>query len=259
MNLDSALICVNNGGPQSLVRLEHVPRLDVETHLSVEALQALASWQARPGEVMTLVDPEATAYRARIISLEPEKPCCLPFERLPAPVESPLAIEVYQSLPERERFELILQKLTELGVARIMPMETERSATLEERDSGQKKSHRWPDLIRRASRQCRRAMLPQLMPVDSLTGALRASASAELKLMLYEGAATWTLTEGFGSFKPRSVALMIGPEGGFSPEEVEKAQNQGFLPVSLGPRLLRTETAAIVAAALVQSYLGDLG
>ena len=102
-------------------------------------------------------------------------------------------------------------------------------------------------------------MLPQLMPVDSLSGALRSAASAELKLMLYEGAATWTLTEGFGSFKPRSVALMIGPEGGFSPEEVEKAQNEGFLPVSLGPRLLRTETAAIVAAALVQSYLGDLG
>lgn len=258
MNLASALSCVNNGGPDSLARLDHVPQLDVETHLSADALQALAIWQARPGEVMTLVDPEATAYRARIISLDAEKPRCIPFERLPASAESPLAIEVYQALPERERFELILQKLTELGVARIMPIETERSSTLEERDSGQKKSHRWPDLIRRAARQCRRAMLPQLMSIASFSGALRAAASAELKLMLYEGAAAWTLTEGFGSFKPRSVALMIGPEGGFSPEEVEEAQSAGFLPVSLGPRLLRTETAAIVAAALVQSYLGDL-
>ena len=259
MNLDSAHSCVNNGGPESLARLDHVPQLDAETHLSVDALQALAIWQTRPGDVMTLVDPEATAYRARIISLDAENPCCIPFQRLSASAESPLAIEVYQALPERERFELILQKLTELGVARIMPMQTAHSATLEQRDSGQKKSHRWPDLIRKASRQCRRAMLPQLMAVASLTGALRAAAAAELKLMLYEGAVGWTLTEGFGSFKPRSVALMIGPEGGFSPAEVEEAQNAGFLPVSLGPRILRTETAAIVAAALVQSYLGDLG
>jgi len=241
-----------------LVRLDHVPRLEVETHLSADALKALTIWQARPGEVMTLVDPEATAYRARIISMDPENSCCIPFERLSVPVESPLTIEVYQSLPERERFELILQKLTELGVARIMPMETERSSTLAERDSRQKKSHRWPDLVRRASRQCRRAMLPQLMPVDSLTGALRAAASAELKLLLYEGTSTWTLTEGFGSFRPSSVALMIGPEGGFTPEEVGKAQGEGFLAVTLGPRILRTETAAIVSVALVQSYLGDL-
>ena len=258
MSLDSTLSCVNQGGPESLVRLDHVPQLDKETRLSAEALQALAIWQARPGEVMTLVDPETTAYRARIVSLDAAKSCCIPFERLTAPVESLLDIQVYQALPEKERFELVLEKLTELGVARVVPMETVHSSTLAERDSGQKKSHRWPDLIRRAARQCRRAMLPQLMSVHPLSDALRAAASAELKLMLYEGYAAWTLTEGFGSFKPRSVALMIGPEGGFSPEEVEEAQNAGFLPVNLGPRILRTETAAIVAAALVQSYLGDL-
>ncbi len=258
MSLDSTLSCVNAGGPESMVRFDHVPQLDKETRLSAEALHALSIWQARPGEVMTLVDPEATAYRARIISLDPEQPCCMPFARLSHPVESPLTIEVYQSLPERERFELVLQKLTELGVARIVPMESEHSSTLEERDAGQKKSHRWPDLISKASRQCRRAMLPQLMSVHSFAEALLAAESAELKLMLYEGAATWTLTEGFGSFRPRSVALMIGPEGGFCREEVERAQAVGFLPVSLGPRILRTETAAIVASAIVQSYLGDL-
>ena len=102
-------------------------------------------------------------------------------------------------------------------------------------------------------------MLPQLTGVSAFSEALNAAAAAELKLMLYEGAAAWSLTEGFGSYKPRSVALMIGPEGGFSAREVQAAQAVGFLPVSLGPRILRTETAAIVAAALVQSYLGDLG
>ena len=252
MNTDSIPACVNQGGPKSIVRLGRVPQLDQDAPLAEDALAALSRWQARPGEVMTLVDPEATSYRARLLSLEPGQACCIPFERLATPAESHLQIEVYQALPERERFELILQKLTELGVARIVPMETEHSSTLVARDAAQKKSHRWPDLIRRASRQCRRAMLPQLTEVCAFSAALHAAAAAELKLMLHAGAAGWSL-------RPNSVALLIGPEGGFSATEVAAAQNVGFLPISLGPRILRTETAAIVAAALVQSYLGDLG
>jgi 16S rRNA (uracil1498-N3)-methyltransferase len=251
--------CVNNGGPVSLIRLDRVPQLDVETSLSAAALAALSSWQARPGEVLTVIDPEATAYRARIISLVPEQACCVPFQRLAKPVESSLRIEVYQSLPDKERFELVLQKLTELGVARIVPMESQHSATLEERDAQQKKSHRWPEVVNKASRQCRRAMLPELLSVHSFTEALARAVSVELKLMLYEGDVAWSFTEGIGSFRPQSVALLIGPEGGFSADEVAQAQADGFLPVSLGPRILRTETAAIVAAALAQSYLGDLG
>jgi 16S rRNA (uracil1498-N3)-methyltransferase len=239
------LSCVNNGGPGSLIRLDHVPRLDVETAMSAEALAALSLWQARPGEVLTVIDPEATAYRARITCLDPEQSFCVPFE-------------VYQSLPDKERFELVLQKLTELGVARIVPLESQRSATLEERDAQQKKSHRWPDVISKASRQCRRAMLPELLSMHTFTEALARAASAELKLMLYEGGAAWSFTEGIGSFRPQSIALLIGPEGGFTQEEVQQAQAEGFLPVSLGPRILRTETASIVAVALAQSYLGDL-
>jgi len=249
---------VNNGGPASLVRLELVPQLEVEIPLPQTALFALACWQARPGEVLSVVDPDMTAYRARITRIDPAGAACVPFQRLPGPVESPLRIEVYQSLPDRERFELVLQKLTELGVARMVPLESGHSTTLEELDARQKKSHRWPEVISKASRQCRRAMLPELMPVHTFTEALDRAAPTELKLMLYEGDVLWSFTEGFGSFRPQSVALLVGPEGGFSSTEVEEAQARGFLPVSLGPRILRTETAAIVAAALLQSYLGDL-
>ena len=251
--------CVNNGGPASLVRLGIVPQLDEETCLSAEALTALSHWQARPGEVLTVIDSEATAYRARITSLDPEQATCVPFQRLAKTVESQLRIEVYQSLPDKERFELVLQKLTELGVARIVPLESQHSATLEERDSQQKNSHCWSEVINEASRQCRRAMLPELLSIHTFTEALVCAGSAELKLMLYEGDVAWSFTEGIGSFKPQSIALLIGPEGGFSQDEVEQAQAVGFLPVSLGPRILRTETAAVVATALAQSYLGDMG
>jgi 16S rRNA (uracil1498-N3)-methyltransferase len=256
--MDSNLSCVNNGGPPSLIKLVSVPQLESEVPLTAEALAALSLWQARPGEVMTVIDPDATAYRARITCLEPEQASCVPFKRLMTTVESPLRIEVYQSLPDRERFELVIQKLTELGVVRIVPLESRHSITLEERDARQKKSHRWSDVINKAARQCRRAMLPELMSVHTFADALVCATPAELKLMLYEGATSWTFTEGIGSFKPQSIALLVGPEGGFSQEEVEQAQAVGFLPVSLGPRILRTETAAIIAATLAQSYLGDL-
>ncbi len=250
--------CVNNGGSNSLIRLDHVPQLEVETFLSAEALVALSLWQARPGEVLTVIDPEATAYSARITGLDPAQARCIPFQRLAKPMESLLRIEVYQSFPEKERFERVLQKLTELGVARIVPLESHHSQTLEERDAQQKTSHRWPEVIVKASRQCRRAMLPELLPVHTFSEALACAASAELKLMLYEGDSSWSFTEGIGSFRPQSIALLIGPEGGFSVDDVAQAQEVGFLPVSLGPRILRTETAAMVAAALAQCYLGDL-
>jgi 16S rRNA (uracil1498-N3)-methyltransferase len=251
--------CINEGGLASLVRLAAVPELDTELILPSAAVEALRRWQARPGEIVTVVDPEQTCYRARLTSLETGRGRAIPFEKPLRPFESRVAIEVYQALPEKERFELILQKLTEIGVARIVPYVSGRSVTLEERDAGQRKSHRWPEVVRRAARQCRRAMLPELYPVVSRDEATWLASHAELKLILFEGDAPWTLKEALNGARPDRVALFVGPEGGFAPEEVEDARQLGFLPVTLGPRILRTETAAIVGAALLQYALGDLG
>lgn len=251
--------CVNKGGPQSVVRLDRVPRLESELSLPEGAAESLACWQARPGEIVTVVDPEQTCYRARLTSLQEGTVTVVPFARLSRPVESATAIELYQSLPEKERFELILQKVTELGVARIVPYTSERSTTLAERDAFQKKSHRWPDVLLRAARQCRRAMIPELSPVLDWDGATYEASRAGLKLMLFEGDAPWTLREALGGERPSRVALLVGPEGGFSDAEVDDARGMGFVPVSVGPRIMRTETAAIVATSLVQYELGDLG
>ena len=253
------LECVNEGGPGSLVRLTAVPQLETEIILESAAAEALRRWQARAGDIVTVIDPEQTCYRARLTSLEAGQGRAVPFEKSLRPLESRVEIEVYQALPEKERFELILQKLTEIGVARVVPYVSRRSVTLEERDAGQRKSHRWPEVILRAARQCRRAMLPELYPVVSWDAATCLASQADLKLMLFEGDAPWTLKEALNGTRPDRLALLIGPEGGFAPEEVEDARQMGFLPVSVGPRILRTETAAIVGAALLQYALGDLG
>ncbi|BCR04819.1 hypothetical protein DESUT3_18880 [Desulfuromonas versatilis] len=251
--------CVNGGGASSLVRLAAAPRLESEVPLPDSAIRALEAWGARPGEILTVCDPQQTFYRARLSSLEPGRASVVPFEVFARPPESALAIEVYQALPQKERFELILQKLTEVGVARIVPYRSSRSISLEERDCGQKKSHRWAEVVLRASRQCRRARLPELFPMLGWEEAISLAGQADLKLMLYEGDAPWTLSEALDRERPVRIALLVGPEGGFTPAEVEQAGHLGFLPVSLGSRILRTETAAIVGAALVQFSLGDLG
>ncbi len=250
--------CVNRGGPDSVIRIDAVRALEQAVPLTAAAVAALESWQARAGEIVTLVDGGQTCYRARIVELGPSGGVVVPFARLPQAAESPLAIEIYQALPEKERFELVLQKLTELGVSRIVPLTSQRSATLEERDAGQKKSHRWPDVVLRAAKQCRRAMVPELYPVLSWDEATYLAQHAELKLMLYEGEEHWTLREALGGLQPLRIALLVGPEGGFTAEEVADARRLGFLPVSLGPRILRTETAAIVGAAALQYAAGDL-
>lgn len=251
--------CVNGGGPGSLLQLPVVPVCEREIDLGPASLAVLHRWSARPGEILTATDPAGAVWRLRLTGLGATA-YGIPFVRLGRPAESPLAIDVYQAVPAKERFELVLQKLTELGVTRIVPVVTQRSTTPAQRDAGQPKSHRWPAVILRAAKQCRRARLPELYPATALAGALALAmaGTAELKLLLYEGEQTWTLTEAIGDLRPAHVALLVGPEGGFAAGEVAAARAAGFLPVSLGPRILRTETAAIAATALLQGLLGDL-
>jgi len=234
-----------------------MPVMATELDLGSASRDVLRHWAARAGDLLTAVDPEQSCWRLRLTSLA-DPPRGIPYARTARPMESRVVIEVYQALPEKERFELILQKLTELGAHRIVPVETARSTTLAAREAGQAKAHRWPEVIRRAARQCRRAMIPELYPVVPLAEALAIAGAAELRLMLYEGDEVWSLADALGQLSPQRVALLVGPEGGFAEAEVSAARAAGFLPVSLGPRLLRTETAALVGTALLQGLLGDL-
>ena len=251
--------CVNRGGRASIIRVSGTVELERELSLSLEGVTALACWEPRIGEVFTLVGDGPIFYRARLATLGSRQAVVVPFERFTLAPESPLEIVVYQALPEKERFELVLQKLTEVGVNRIVPYVSRRSVTLEERDAGQKKSHRWPDVLLRAAKQCRRGMIPALAPVLGWEEMLQEVAAADLRLMLYEGETYWSLKEAMDRQNPGRVALLVGPEGGFEADEAARAQAAGVLPVSLGGRILRTETAAILGAAMIQFALGDLG
>ncbi len=255
-----ARTCVNRGGPESLIRLPVVPRLEVEEVFRSPVPESLSRWHARPGEIFTVCDPQGDFYRGRLTLLTPSEAGLVVFAPLPFPPESPLHIDLFQALPQRERFELILEKATEIGVSRIVPFSSGHSITLDERDARQRKSHRWPELLVRAAKQCRRATIPELLPVLSWPEALAAAGESERVVVLAERELKRRFRD---AVRPASglhrVALWVGPEGGFSDGEEADMERAGFTAVSLGGRILRTETAAMVGAALVQHLLGDLG
>ncbi len=249
---------MNQGGPQSLICLSEIPALEYPQPLSQKALTALQCHQPRPGEIYTVMDPAGTGYRARLAGLSASQAVMIPFYTFSRPVESAVHLHVYQALPEKERFELILEKLTELGVHRIVPFESARSTTLSQREARQKKSHRWPHVVLRAVRQCRRAMIPELFPVmqwQQVPGLLSHSDRAVVLSEKENRQGFKTVLDGICS---GVVSLIVGPEGGLDRAEVDAVQQAGGYAVSLGSRILRTETAAVVGAALIQHEIGGL-
>lgn len=151
--------------------------------------------------------------------------------------------------------ELVLQKGTELGVCAFTPVLTGRSIPGGEGSEGNRMK-RWRRVLDEAARQCRRAYLPRLDAPLSLADALTGS-QEELRLLLWEKGAL-PLAEALPAHRPINAAVLIGPEGGFSDEEAALAMKAGFLPVGLGPRILRTETAGLALAAILQFHYGDL-
>ncbi len=230
-----------------------------EVELDAENLAALEGFKLRPGKIVTLTGTGRSSFRARIISIKGPLARAFVFEEMPAP-ESALELILLQALPSKERIELIIEKGTELGVDVIVPFHSERSTTLGERDAVQAKSHRWQRRAVRAAEQCRRAKVPLVAPCGDLEDALLWAQDAVLKLMLWEKERALGLKDELRDRRgAASVALLVGPEGGLSGTEVGMLEKKGFRAVSLGGRILRTETAAIAALSLIQYELGDLG
>ena len=237
----------------------HLPdQLSEGTEISLQGspFAALLAREPRPGEIITITDVRGTEFRGRITELGADQARCHIFEELAEPTEPPFDLVLFQALPDKERMELIIQKATELGVAVICPFKSRHSIALEEREAHQPKAHRWQHIALAAAKQCRRAVVPWVAPYCPLEKALDHARPLELKLILVEKEQKRLATLIKDMPLPQSIALMVGPEGGWDVGEVEHAKEQGFTPVGLGGRILRTETAAIAACAILQYAWG---
>jgi 16S rRNA (uracil1498-N3)-methyltransferase len=154
--------------------------------------------------------------------------------------------------------ELIIQKVTELGAKAIVPFKSKHSISLRERETVQPKAHRWQPIALKAAKQCRRAIVPWVAPYCSFEKALEQASPLELKLLLLEKEGERLAPLIRNMPPPKNIALMVGPEGGWDTREVGQAREEGFFSVGLGGRILRTETAAIAACAILQYEWGGL-
>ncbi|HMC82707.1 MAG TPA: 16S rRNA (uracil(1498)-N(3))-methyltransferase [Candidatus Polarisedimenticolia bacterium] len=174
------------------------------------------------------------------------------------PPESPLAITLLVGVPKGEKLELVIQKATELGVMAIQPVSTHRSAVRSVSGREEGRLARWRRVALEACKQSGRSRIPILEPPRSLKAALSGSPSG-IRIVLDPLGDPLERPLVEQARESGSSVLAIGPEGGWSPEEIGTFQDAGFVPICLGPRTLRSETAAIASTALLQFLAGDLG
>ena len=172
-------------------------------------------------------------------------------------VELPSKIALFQGLPKADKMELIVQKAVELGVGEIIPVAAGRSIVKLDEKKAKAKVSRWQGIAEAAAKQSRRGIIPKISEVMSMKEAIAYAGSMDVRLIPYELAEDMAKTkEIISGIRPgESVAVFIGPEGGFEEKEIAAAMERGFLPVTLGKRILRTETAGFTVLAWLMYHL----
>ena len=210
-----------------------------------------------PGDTVVATDGAGRDYTVRLDSVgEAASGTVLAVER-GAP-ESPLAITLVQGIPKGDKMEAIVRAATELGVARVRPALCERTIVRLEPGRWRDRATRCQRRAREAAKQCGRAVIPEVEAPRPLAECLAEAGPADLGLCFWEGGGVPLHDALAATSAPRSALLVVGPEGGLSPAEVDAARAHALTVTSLGPRILRTETAGPAVVALLQARFGDL-
>ena len=207
------------------------------------------------GQALQLFNGDGQDYRATITEAGKKHVQVEVQEAAENETESPLRVVLAQTLSKGDRMDYAVQKAVEMGVSEIVPLTTERCDVKLKGDREDKRLRHWQQVAISAAEQCGRARVPEIQPVMTVQQWLEHARACDLRLVLHHRTERSLNT----LEKPSSIALMIGPEGGLTAEEIALAEDNGFLPVALGPRVLRTETAPVAAIALCQWLWGDIG
>ncbi len=222
-----------------------------------------------PGDKLEISDGTGTDFNTAIELIEKDTVVVKIMDSTPNRTEPPIDITLFQGIPKADKMDYIIQKCIELGVKRIVPVMTARTVVrFDNARDAAAKAARWQRISSEAAKQCDRGIIPVVEEPVRFAEALKMAEGSKLKLIPYEeeteGSLRFQLEKvktgnNSASLQQRmQIAVFIGPEGGFTPEEVSKAVENGFKSVTLGPRILRTETAGIAVVSIIGYELGDV-
>lgn len=214
----------------------------------------------KPGRNIELSDGKGSVYSAKIEELHPNKVKVAIQAKLPSVSESNIEISVAQALLKGKKMDTLARGLTELGVSAWLPFVADRSVPKVDSRNIEKRMARWEKIARESLKQCGRERIPEIGFAESFEDVINAGKNRDLKLAFWEGETKSMdhLADRHFNEKFDGIFVLFGPEGGFTAEEMELARNSGFVTASLGPRILRAETAVIAGCAILQYLFGDM-
>lgn len=212
------------------------------------------------GDHVTVCDSQGTDYEAEIAEMEQKQIVCSITEKRASESEPNIKVTLFQGLPKASKMEYIIQKTTELGISEIVPVKLSRCVVkIDNKKDERKKLDRWQKISEAAAKQSGRGIVPQISEIMTLDEVIKRSKEFDLFFVPYECEEQKTLKEVLLS-RPdiKTVGFIIGPEGGFDPAETEKLRENGIDTVTLGKRILRTETAGEAVLAMTMYEIGDI-
>ena len=209
------------------------------------------SLRAAVGDIVTVCDMASCEYECELTEFLPGEVRARVLSTHPTNTDPPVSVVLYQALPKGDKLDSVIQKAVECGVSRIVPFESERCVVRAKPEAEQRKTERRNRIAVEAAKQCGRGCIPEVLPTVTFDEMIERAGKAQTVLFCYEGEGTEPIPSAIGRIasdwngeSPMRISIMIGSEGGFSPAEAEAAIEAGMIPVGLGKRILRTETAS---------------
>ena len=217
--------------------------------------------RAKAGQEVTVVDDEGSVARMEMTAFREEAVTLVLKERLAANTESPLELVLAQCLLKADKMDYVVQKAVELGVTEIVPVKSHNCVVRYDAKKAAARQQRWQKIAEEAAKQCGRTSLTEVTPITDLSNLIRENSDTEDTeiVFCYENEDETTVKSCLQAAKGKRLILLIGPEGGFTLDEAQAVQEAGGKAVTLGPRILRAETAAVAAVTVAQYENGDLG
>lgn len=215
----------------------------------------------KPGDDIILLAGDGQEYAARIRTITPDGVRVGIVSSHASETDPVIELTVALGFLKEKKMDELVRQLTELGMHRFQPFIARRSVSRPDENRMAARVARWEKIARESLKQCRRGSAPEIRPAVAFDDVLSMAAKDDVRIVFWEQEARTPIPDAVDatSNKPLRITILLGPEGGFTDKEVEAARSAGFASCSLGPRILRAETAAVAACALVQYVYGDMG